>query len=1017
MSASVGKTKRTIRQLARSLDVDVGEVSRTALQLLKLPSGSARDVNYLLSPHECARITEHLRPAAPPTMAPEEVTAEPAAVAEPPLVMRVDSPAGLDELTFGKLNHGLWVHPDVPDALHEQLLRKRLGIVLQHLGAHGRTSVVKGCSDERNKGWLRSPLGGNNGMQYYLWWAPQGGRPVAALDLPQGDILVRAVRHHDDHDALGAGTLGDYLPFHQHEMEDESLVGRPWTDDQLQFVEASDPVRVVLGRPGSGKTTVLWRAVEARSGHRVLYLTWSRDLTRFAREHFTAFAPEGVHVDARDFLSFLGEICRADVRRQTLHESQTAFLRLIKRLMASVIGPWAGRESALFAEVRAFLIGRAIPDETGGEPGGAPRLSDSAYLDQRGRGSGVGRAAAEALLKAMGSLESGAIEAVFPELTGANRAIARLRRDDVPAGFLDFDRVVVDEVQDLTLLETAVVVELCRAIARHRGHAPWLLAAGDDGQTVRPSGFDWGPFNDLIARRVGTPRKFQLEDNLRCPARIGAVIERASARYTHLEKGRRPTKQRHRSGGQHVEAHLLHVDVRSTADAVELLSGLEDVEGVVVLSPQSDGPAWVPPHLRDAVLTPADAKGLEYQSVVLLDPGKLLARIEPGAVDAGATELEEHARRTTIDQLRVALSRATETLAFVDVEASETERSLSWALLDAPAPFDPEDLAEHFTEVDATPEERVLARTRDARALIDERPGRAWRRAYQAMRLLGDPSLPNGVATEAVRVEALRTLLATAARLLVEGTPEGVSRRDLLHAAKEAIGALNVPDEAHALKQLDLWSTNAATAPFTLLDATLSLGERGEWVRSALAGVAQSVRRTIEECAGKRSDAKAFAGDVGAWLALTGFAGDPAAHARGLRCTAADTLLGALDLDAAEAVLARVEPPDRVLVGRLREAQGRHEEAAETFEAAGQAKDALRNWRLAGRWERAMPLAEEGTRADLAWLHEVDGIMGRRPEGHEGRLTPREGQRLRELLAGAGDPSPGAARPSGRRRR
>ena len=81
---------------------------------------------------------------------------------------------------------------------------------------------------------------------------------------------------------------------------------------------------------------------------------------------------------------------------------------------------------------------------------------------------------------------------IFPELAAAATAIRRLRDDELPEGFAEFDRVVVDEVQDLTLLETAVVVELCLAIARRRGHAPWLLAAGDDGQTVRPSGFDWG---------------------------------------------------------------------------------------------------------------------------------------------------------------------------------------------------------------------------------------------------------------------------------------------------------------------------------------------------------------------------------------------------------------------------------------------------------------------------------------------------------------------------------------------
>ena len=36
---------------------------------------------------------------------------------------------------------------------------------------------------------------------------------------------------------------------------------------------------------------------------------------------------------------------------------------------------------------------------------------------------------------------------------------------------------MVDEVQDLTLVELAVVTELCRAIGLRRRSAPWLLIA------------------------------------------------------------------------------------------------------------------------------------------------------------------------------------------------------------------------------------------------------------------------------------------------------------------------------------------------------------------------------------------------------------------------------------------------------------------------------------------------------------------------------------------------------------
>jgi hypothetical protein len=996
--------KKTIEQVARALKVDVREVSKVARQVLKLPSGNARDRKYLLSPYEAEQIVKVLgAPASEASVPPSEndLVSDEESGSSSPLLLRPDPTSDFGGFTFPDMNHGLRFHPDVTDALEgQEQLRKRLGIVLQHLAAHGRTTVVKGCSDEVNRGWLRSPLGGNNGMQYYLWWTHQGNRPVKSLDLSAREIVVRAVRHHDDHSRLAAGNLDSYFPFTQDQIEDEELVGRPWTDGQLRFVEADDPVRVILGRPGSGKTTVLWKAIEARSNQSVLYLTWSRELTRDAGEHLRTFAAADVRVETRDFASFLGEICRYDIERKTLDESLAAFNAAARRIGRDVLGPWAGREEALYAEIRAHLLGSAIPGEDGTQAvGDLVRLSDDAYFSGRGHGDGVGKKAANALLKVFGLIEkSTSFVEIFPELVGAARAIERLRRDEIPRGFSSFDRVVVDEVQDLTVLESAVIVELCRAIARVQGPAPWLLMAGDDGQTVRPSGFEWGSLNDLLAHRVGTPRKFQLEDNLRCPVRIASVIDRASARYAHLEKGRRPRKQRKLKGGQHVDANLFHVDVPSVSEAIELLEQLEDMTGVTVIVPQNRIPRWVPKHLRSMVLTPAEAKGLEYQSVCILDPGRLLTRLESTSGDSNATELEEHALRTTIDQLRVALSRATETLAFIDVEASDSERSLSWELLEDAAPFDPDDLAEHFTEADVPPEERVLARTSDARSLIDERPRRAWRRAHQAVRILGDPLLPNGVSDESVRSEAHTTLLATAARLLIDGVPEGVRRSDVIDGAGETLNAMLSPEHEQAFAQLDIWSADRTVSPFALFDATLSLGQEDEWLRPALVPVAQELRRAVNEGAHDASLASSFSGQVEGWLKLTGFAGDATEEAAELRRTAFDSLLEARDLSSAESVLGRLEPEDMHRTGRLREAQQRYEEAAEVFERAGAYKDAVRNWRGAGRWERAIKFAEKSERADLEWLADVTNTIERRPDGHADRLTPGEQERLTRLL-------------------
>ena len=385
---------------------------------------------------------------------------------------------------------------------------------------------------------------------------------------------------------------------------------------------------------------------------------------------------------------------------------------------------------------------------------------------------------------------------------------------------------------------------------------------------MRPSGFDWGALNDLLAARLDAPRRFHLEDNLRCPSRIAAVIERASQWYVHLDKSRRPTKQRHQQGGQHVDAHLLQV-VADVPTAGGLLERLDDVEGLVVITVADEKPAWVPERLRDMVLTPAHAKGLEYQSVCVLDPGRMLARLEAanGPMTTGTSQaLREQEHRTAIDQLRVALSRATETLAFVDVAGDDDAHALSAELLEDAAPYHPDDLVEHFAD-DAPPDERVQARTKDARGLIDRAPGRAWQRACQAIRLLGDPQLPNGVSDENVRIEARTTLLATAARLLVDGVPAAVRRHEVVNMAGEAIMLLGASDHyAQALHALDAWRQAPQSAPFALLDATLALDSDGSWLRQALPPVAQRLRDAVEAFAGQPAEAAAYAGDVANWL-------------------------------------------------------------------------------------------------------------------------------------------------------
>ena len=1031
LHGSVGR-KTTVAQLARRLGVSPQDVSKAAQRVLKLPAGSARDGQYKLTAHQCVQIERsltgdgvELRDAVVPEDTPDRPFEADPLVFAPPMVP--DTKAATGRLEFDPLD--LWIHQDVLEKLEKwDHLRKSAGAVVQRLAAHGRTSVVKGCSGA-NRGWRRSPLGGNAGMQFYLWWTVHGNRHVNGVDgLRPSDIVVRDIRHHDDHDLLLGGDRGDYLHNPSPPEVDEEI-GKPWTAEQLDFVNDEHPVRLVLGQPGSGKTTALWKAVEARAGHRVLYLTWSRELTEYADQHFRAFAPQEVDVVAYDFVTFLGEICDTDFERRSVVESRAMFQEALEKtaLGPAELGPWRTCEDALFAELRAELFGAVVLGRSDFERvGGLVRLTDAAY--RRHRRGAIGSKAVAGVLKVAKALRPEVIESVFPELVAAMATLDRLRVSPIREGFAFFERIVVDEAQDLTLLETSVVVEHCHAVERETSWTPWLLLAGDDGQTVRPSGFDWGPVSDLLAQRLHPPRKFPLAENLRCPTRVADVVDRASQRYAELGKPLRPTKQQREAGGRDVDAQIFHVAVQQH-DATMLLEQFKELENVAVVCPESDVPDWVPEALRDIVLTPADAKGLEYQAVCVLDPGSyLMALGEAEDRVKDAARLEEHMRRTAIDRLRVALSRPTETLVFVDVDADEVTLRFSRNLLGDAARYEPEDLLEHLVDGETTVEERVDRRIDEARGLVSERPERAWLRADQAVKLLGDPDLPNGVSDNEIRHRARTTLLATAARLLVDGVPTGIARDEVTKAARSEAADLDLSVSEHwseppttdpraigdqrgliettvpscllAFDELHDWSDatdRRAAAPFGLLDATLALGNQGEWLRSALPPVAQTLRGALREHAANPDTAGHYAGDVEGWLRLTGYPGDIEVEARRLRVIAVEALIEG-DADTADRTLRKVVPEDIRLVARVREAQGRFVDAAEAFERAEMPEDALRAWRMAGRWEQAIRLAEGTERADLEWLGDLQRMVEEQPTDLGERLTAGERERLQRVV-------------------
>lgn len=477
---------------------------------------------------------------------------------------------------------------------------------------------------------------------------------------------------------------------------------------------------------------------------------------------------------------------------------------------------------------------------------------------------------------------------------------------------------------------------------------------------------------------------------------IAEVVERAGSLYNTIDKGTRPTDQRNLAVEQEIDARLIYVAVPSIEGAGKLLKHLGDLDDVAVITPEASVPEWVPSESKSAVLTPDAAKGLEYASVCVVDAGLVLNRLQLATLSNDPLEL--HARRTAIDRLRVALSRATENLVLVDVQPDATTRESSLELLRNPDHFDAADLVELFLDSDATPEQRVLARVQDARSLVENSPLRAWERAMQAIRILGKPGQETSIGDETIKAEARSVVLGVAARRVVDGGSGFSGRDEVVSTAQRVARDWGSEDTVTAFQEFESWSEERTGEPITMLESVLALEEQDrDAIRAALPPMSQALLAALHASAAEADTAASFSRDVEGWLRLIGFVGDEEDEARSLRLKAFDALIAPERVRDAGSVLRLVKPPDPARSGLHSEYLGRPAEAAQHYEKAGMADDALRTWRLAAEWEKAIVHAKGNEKKDLAWLVSLEKAAGRRPAGIENRMTAQEREKLAKL--------------------
>ncbi len=900
---------------------------------------------------------------------------------------------------------------------------KRAALLLHRLLLDERREFFKSTQGV-NKGWRRSRLGGNHGSHFYAWWAPRGATPLETdggfNEAPQGSIFLRTIRHHDDHTPLDPQRFAQsYVPLGAADMRDQSMVPTPWTPAQSKFASARQHVRTLRGFPGSGKTTALWHAAETAGREAILYVTYSRDLAILAQDYFAKLVPDHKQVRVLTFPELLRLTAGAHETPEPVRAARARFLKEIAAMSPRILGPWNDAKPALYDEMHAHLIGSAIPEAIGRWPVSGRRLSTKDYRALRERN--IGRAAADAAIETADALDKRLgqpIEDVFfPELALAKKGLDRLRGPHsgwlANAGLSGYDCIALDEAQDLTPLESLLLIELALRNKGTPAARNAFLAAGDEAQTVRPTDFEWGWFHDLLHHKLASPADFELRANLRSPQRIAEVINRVQVLYGHIAKQERPGGNAKAELDDEAGDQVVFCTARPGEELNELLNAFATREGLAMVNLAETIPAWVSEPARAHLLTAADVKGLDFHSVCVLNGGEFLRGITGDIALRNAIGVGDLTKRLAIDKLRVAVSRPAERLYWLDVDPTGSALKASRELLarsamEMPQPVVPAVLLKSLEEEALAVEERIKLCEADARQFLGVKPDIAWSRANQAVTLLGASYDPNAVRDIALR----RSAHLTCAEIAF-----------CLGYRKVSLGPqFGAPDFfADAVRHAQTAGNAGLTRVFSALkmaredkspDAESILSVRAfaqqtsvePWLKLELQASVERWAADAERFAERPQFGHLVATYLPKFLELFAFP-DAAKRSRAVRLTAIGKLIQEGDPREALSILELVPDADPSLRARCLEANGDLAQAAEIFLTSRAPLDALRCFRKIPDFEKALEVArtigETPEGESLLWLDQMRKLAQNRPANFNKVVLPAEKKVLEELLENA----------------
>lgn len=893
--------------------------------------------------------------------------------------------------------------------------RKKVRLVLKRLLSSGiaKNKTVVGVG----KGWLRATLTGTAGSQFYLWYTTHGQSVGKSLGLKEGEIAVRKVRHHDETGIeIDSGDLAsDYLTLQPQDVEgtiDGDFEDAMYTEQQVKIaVTQTETVQLLSGHPGSGKTTSLWFAASHSPSKKTLYLTYSEKLAQEARANFRAF-DNGSEIDVMtfsDLIKYLAEERDDEPEGLTPLQAAQRLSELPKKM--NLLSEWDGHFDELYADLHAFGVGQALPiNFQENEATTALSLTPKTYVEMRSKDLGAKMAIAASKVLEYLSKES-RIQEFFPGPTRSRSLITDIH-EPPPPRLVGVGTVLVDEVQDLTQIETLFLLNVVARIGCDSGTMPRLFMAGDESQTVRPTDFKWSWLKNLLTTVFSTDLEINdthLEENLRSPKLIGQFIEATQVQYQNFNKEDRPSGISYTKNNDAEVGRLIYCQLRNENEWKSLVQLFAQIPRSCLVYPGYS----VPDNLVEAseglvnIETAEEVKGRDFDVVGLIDAGKSQQVLSNLYKERETNKYVDVFGRTLADQYRVAASRSAEKLVLLDIETDYflqvSQMGKSRVSLEIEK-IDFDDLAMQL-DGSFSIEQLVRSQIETIREVINDQPERALLYLRTLTKQFEthqrESTVDSDLESEVIRIKAC----VIAVSLLSNLRSDQVTRE---HLAKEADQVLNRVTNLELFERIfELAKNTASWSSDQTVDVMLRAAEVLGRVEIELPEVDSAFRKKLTNWFDGIAKQDALADEKQTFRVLSDTAKFVDRLSKSfpymvqqfeqIRLDWASQYLSRKKFDAAIKILEQLQNRDHSLEAKCYLEAGKPASASKSYELAGDIEKAIMCARQVPDIDRALKLAKDADSPllkTLEWLNDAKLLFENKSVRGAGQLTKQEGSLL-----------------------